>query len=120
MSSKVETGKKESGYRKVMNWAKKRYSLISDLDVWLVFTLFAITGSTSVKIARPFLALIGVTDAMNPWLFWSIRILVVFIVYQLLFVTYGYLLGLIRKPVWGFAWWFEQKMLSRFGIKFKS
>lgn len=106
-----------SGYRKTMNWIKNRYQLSSDIDVLLVFILFAVTGSSSVKVARPLLASFGVDDSMNPWIFWPIRIFSVFIAYQLMFVIYGFLIGLISKPIWNFAWSFEKKMLSRFGIK---
>jgi len=49
-----------------------------------------------------------------------VLVLVLFtILYQMLFVIYGYIIGLFKNKVWEFAWWFEKKMLSRFGIKFK-
>ena len=105
-----------------MTWIdklKKRYNLDSNLDLALVFILFAVTGSSSVKVGRIVLNVLNVSEDMNPWIFWPIRILVVFVIYQLLFVVFGFIIGLLSKPVWGFAWWFEKKMLSRFGIKFK-
>ncbi len=91
---------------------KERWQLKNNWSVVVVIILFAITGSTAVRVAKPLLELIGVTDEMNPWLYWPIRILVVFPIYQLLFLGFGFLLG-----QWKFAWMFEKKMLSRFGIK---
>lgn len=106
-------------FRKAINWIKERYQLVSDLDVLLVFILFAVTGSSAVKLARPLLAVFGVTSQTSNWIFIPVRIFAVFIAYQFLFVAYGFVIGLIRKPVWNFAWGFEKKMLSRFGIKFQ-
>ncbi len=91
---------------------KERWKLKNNWSVLVVIILFAITGSTSVRIAEPLLDFIGVTDSMNPWLYWPIRILIVFPIYQVLFLCFGFLLG-----QWQFAWMFEKKMLSRFGIK---
>lgn len=108
-----------SGFRKAMNWIKKRYQLVSDLDVLLVFILFAVTGSSAVKLARPLLAVLGVNSETSNWIFIPVRVFAVFVAYQFLFVAYGFVIGLIRKPVWYFAWDFEKKMLSRFGIKFQ-
>lgn len=91
---------------------KERWCLKNNWSVLVVLVLFTITGSTAVRIAKPLLEFIGVTDALNPWLYWPIRILVIFPIYQVLFLTFGFLLG-----QWKFAWTFEKKMLSRFGIK---
>jgi hypothetical protein len=108
-----------SGYKKVMLWIKTRYQLSSDFDVLLVLILFSITGSSAVKVSQPLLIHFGITHDLSWYVFWPIRILIVFVMYQMLFVFFGFLIGLISKPIWNFAWSFEQKMLSRFGIKFK-
>jgi len=115
---------KMTGYKKVINWAKNRYSLEKDVDVWLVFILFAITGSSSVRIGDPLLNYFGFvggheTFTAEWWKFVGVRVPFIFVFYQFLFVGYGFLIGLLRKPVWTFTWWFERKMLSRFGLKFK-
>lgn len=110
-----------------MTWIdklKKRYNLESNLDLILVFILFAITGTSAVRIGDPLLELLGIHGGYEWftkewWSFIALRIPVIFILYQFLFVLYGYIIGLFRKPVWDFSWWFEKKMLSRFGIKFK-
>lgn len=120
MTNSSQENQQLSGYKKAMHWAKTRYQLNSDFDVLLVLILFSVTGSSAVKISRPLLTHFGITQDLSWYVFWPIRIMIVFVMYQMLFVFFGFLIGLISKSVWNFAWSFEQKMLSRFGIKFKS
>lgn len=91
---------------------KERWGLKNNWSVLVVILVFAITGSTAVRIAKPLLEFIGVTDTMNPWVYWPIRILVIFPIYQVLLMFFGYISG-----QWTFFWGFQKKMLSRFGIK---
>ena len=78
---------------------------------WVIMLVFTLTGSASVwagKLLRP---LLGISpETMNPFLFWPIRILLIFPVYQVLLIIVGTLLGQFK-----FFWAFEKKMLSRFG-----
>ena len=48
----------------------------------------------------------------NSFLFWTLRILIIFPVYQLLLIIFGWLFGQFH-----FFWAFEKKMLSRMGFK---
>lgn len=78
-----------------------------------VFIVFAITGSSSVFIGKPFIAFIGITkDNFNTVLYWILYILVGLIFYQILLVSYGWLFGQFK-----FFWEFEKKMLKRFGLE---
>lgn len=78
-----------------------------------VFIVFAITGSSSVFIGKPFIAFIGITkDNFNTVFYWILYILVGLIFYQILLVTYGWLFGQFQ-----FFWEFEKKMLKRFGLE---
>ena len=95
------------------NWVEKlktRWQLKSNLQLFIVIVLFSITGSASVKVARPILEFIGINDATPYYIYWPLRILVVFPAYQMLFMIFGTLLG-----QWEFAWRFEKKMLSGLG-----
>jgi len=59
------------------------------------------------------LEFIGISKETNDWfVFWPIRILLMFIIYQFLLVTYGWLFGQFN-----FFWNMEKKMLSRLGFK---
>ena len=92
---------------------KDKYDIKRDIDLFLILVGFSITGSLSVKLATPLLALLGISlETMTPWAFWPIRVLIVFPIYQLLLVAVGALLGQFK-----FFWAFEKKTLSRMGIK---
>lgn len=93
---------------------KSRWELTSNWQVAVVFFVFAITGSTSVKVATPILEFLGITNDMNPFLYWPIRIIAIFPAYQVLLIIFGTLCGQFR-----FFWNFEKKMFSRFGGKSK-
>lgn len=64
-------------------------------------------------LTNPITDLIGISkETTNPWVYWPIRILVVFVVYQITLVFVGALFG--QKK---FFWNMEKKMLSRMGFK---
>lgn len=78
-----------------------------------VFIVFAITGSSSVFVGRPFIALLGITkDNFPTAVYWILYILIGLLFYQFLLVFYGWLFGQFR-----FFWEFEKKMLKRLGFK---
>ena len=78
-----------------------------------VFIVFAITGSSSVLVGRPFIKLIGITkDNLNPFIYWILFTFIAMVFYQILLVCFGWLFGQFQ-----FFWNFEKKMLRRFGLK---
>ena len=75
--------------------------------------VFSVTGLISVGIAKPLLDFIGLDkSAVSPWIFWPIRIAIIFPIYQILIVIIGALFGQFT-----FFWNFEKKMLARLGFK---
>ena len=102
-----------------MEKLKQRWGISSNFDILMILLVFALTGSTSVKIARPVLEFLGFTRSLfgEEWyfsvLYWTIRILVVFPIYQCLLIVFGWLFGQFK-----FFWGFEKKMLSRMGLGF--
>ena len=77
-----------------------------------IFIVFAITGSSSVFVGRPFMKLIGITkENLNPVIYWVLFIIIGLIFYQILLVFFGWLFGQGK-----FFWDFEKKMLKRFGL----
>lgn len=104
----------------MMNRLLQRWGLANNFQGIIVFILFGVTGSTSVKIAAPILTYIGLTaDSMNPWAYWPLRILAIFPVYQLTFLLYGFIFSLIfGKWAFAFTWRFEKKMLTGIGRLF--
>ncbi|HXA00878.1 MAG TPA: DUF6787 family protein [Cytophagaceae bacterium] len=88
---------------------KQRWGIASYWQMAVIFIVFGITGSSSVKIAGPVLELLGIDNSMSGWIFWPLRTLLIFPVYQVLLVFFGWLFG-----QFDFFWAFEKKMLSRF------
>ncbi|MGY0392396.1 DUF6787 family protein [Bizionia sp. KMM 8389] len=82
-------------------------------EIIRIFIVFAITGSSSLLIGRPLIALLGITkENLNPIIYWILFIIVGLIFYQILLVSYGWLFGQFK-----FFWEFEKKMLRRVGFK---
>ena len=102
-----------------MQKLKERWDVTSNFQLIIIFIVFAITGSSSVYVAKPFLNLIGLHQAnfSDSWwgstLYWILRILLIFPFYQVLLVIYGWLFAQFK-----FFWAFEKKMLKRIGLGF--
>jgi hypothetical protein len=96
-----------------MDKLKERWGIESNFQVVIIFIVFAINGSLSMYLTNPITDLIGISkETTNPWVYWPVRILVVFVVYQITLVFVGALFG--QKK---FFWNMEKKMLSRMGFK---
>lgn len=91
----------------------KRWGLTSNWQVVVIFIVFAITGSTAAKMAGPITETLGITTELGKGIYWTIRILIIFPVYQVLLVFFGWLFGEFT-----FFWNFEKKMLRRMGLGF--
>lgn len=77
-----------------------------------IFTVFALTGSSSVFIGKPIIKAIGITkENLNIFVYWVLYIIIGLIFYQILLVSFGWLFGQYK-----FFWEFEKKMLRRFGL----
>ena len=96
-----------------MNKLKEKWGITSNFQIIIILVVFSITGSVAVWIAKPVLNLVGLNkQAFSPWLFWPIRIFIIFPIYQILIVIIGTLFGQFK-----FFWGFEKKMLTRLGFK---
>jgi len=102
-----------------MEKLKERWGINSNFQVIVICIVFAITGSSSVYVAKPFLAWLGLSREAFPdvfwggFVYWMLRILLIFPFYQVLLVIFGWLFGQFK-----FFWNFEKKMLSRMGLGF--
>lgn len=93
---------------------KERWGITSNWQIAIIFIVFAITGSTASYIGKPILSFLNITtETLNPFFYWVIRILLLFVVYQFLLVFFGWIFGQHK-----FFWNFEKKMLRRLGFKF--
>jgi len=96
-----------------MNKLKMRWGVTSNWQLVIIFIVFAITGSTAAKFAAPLTEMIGVTREMGGWIYWPVRILIIFPIYQVLLVFFGWLFG-----EFSFFWQFVKRMFAIFGLKF--
>lgn len=103
-----------------MEKLKQRWGIESNFQIIIIFIVFAITGSSSVYVAKPFLNFIGLNRFAFPEGFWwgglaygLLRLLIIFPIYQVLLVFFGWLFGQFK-----FFWGFEKKMLKRLGLGF--
>ena len=97
---------------------KVKWNIQTNRQLWIVFIVFGITGSSAVKIGRPFLEYTGLhpeafTDfPLGMLLYWFLRILVIFPIYQILLLFFGALFF-----QFSFFWQFEKKIFRRMGLK---
>ena len=96
-----------------MNKLKKRWNITSNWQLTVIFIVFAITGSTSAKFAAPLTEAIGITEENGWYIYWPVRILIIFPAYQVLLVFFGWLFGEFH-----FFWNFEKKMLRSMKLGF--
>jgi hypothetical protein len=96
-----------------MGGLKQRWGLTSNFQLTLIIIVFAITGSASAWLSKPFCLWLGITkDDLGYW-FTPIRLLLIFPIYQVLLVAIGFLFGQFK-----FFWAFEKKMLKSMGLGF--
>ena len=90
----------------------KRLLISSDSQFICVMLVFAITGSLSLYVSQyVFNAFNMDLVSMSPLVFWPVRILSVFVVYQVLLI-------IVAIPFGQFNYFLkvEKKMLKRFGL----
>jgi formyltetrahydrofolate-dependent phosphoribosylglycinamide formyltransferase len=84
---------------------------VSTRQFWVLFLVFALTGTTTAYFTRYLTAWLGM-DAQTFWLWKAfLRIGMLIFGYQFLLLGYGALFG-----QWAFFWKYERKMLQKLGI----
>jgi hypothetical protein len=96
-----------------MKKLKQHWGLTSNYQVILIIIVFSINGSFAAWIAKPLTNLIGLkSETTNIWLFWPIRIALIFLIYQFTLPLVGFLFGQYK-----FFSAFSKKTFSRMGFK---
>lgn len=97
---------------------KNKWEIKSNFQFAIIFIVFGITGSTSLKIAKTILEFLNIAPTLFDDVFlglfwyWILRILIIFPVYQILLIIFGFIFFQFK-----FFWEFEKKILKRMGIK---
>ena len=96
-----------------MKRLKEKWGIKSNFQFIIILIIFAVTGSLSVLVVKPILEIVGLDKSdVNAYIFWPIRIVIIFPIYQVMIVVIGALFGQFK-----FFWAFEKKMLVRLGFK---
>ncbi|MBB6681090.1 diacylglyceryl transferase [Aequorivita sp. 609] len=96
-----------------MKKLKERWNVESNTQLYIIFLVFAITGSSAAKLAAPVTEFFGISKEMGWYVYWPFRILIIFPIYQVLLVFFGWIFGQFN-----FFWTFEKKMLRNLGLGF--
>lgn len=100
------------------NRLKEKWNITSNFQLLLVFIVFGLTGSLSVKVAKPILEYLSIQPELfenvlgGQLLYWALRIIIIFPAYQVLLLLFGALFFQFK-----FFWEFEKKILKRLGFK---
>ncbi|MGV9002945.1 DUF6787 family protein [Flavobacterium sp.] len=93
---------------------KQRWNINSNTQMIIIIIVFAITGSSAALLSKPILAFFGVVKgSISNWIYYPLYIILIFPVYQVLLVSFGFLSGQFT-----FFWSFEKKMLRSVGLGF--
>ena len=96
-----------------MKGLKQRWGVTTNWQLAIIFVVFAITGSASAYLSKPFCVWLGIAqEDLGHWLT-PVRLLLIFPIYQVLLVAIGFLFGQFN-----FFWTFEKKMLKGMGLGF--
>ncbi len=94
-----------------MKGLKKRWNIESNWQVCVILIVFALTGSAAAKLAAPIIEFVGIHKNMGWYIYWPIRILIIFPIYQVILIAMGWIFGEFE-----FFWKFEKMMLCRMGL----
>jgi hypothetical protein len=92
---------------------KERWEIDSNWQLIIILLVFSITGSAAAKLAGPTMDFLGFSRDIGGFLYWTIRIILIFPLYQILLVFFGWLFGQHK-----FFWKFEKKMIRRLKLGF--
>ena len=92
---------------------KKFFKATSNWHLFIIFLVFGISGILSVIVSKPIIELFKINELIDNYiLYLTIRILIIFPVYQIVLLFVGTLFGQYR-----YFLEFEKKMLGRFKKK---
>ena len=91
----------------------KHMKIDSFFQFMLVMIVFAITGSLSLLVTLSLFEVLNLNiESFSPLVFWPLRIISIFFIYQVLLIIIAIPFGQFK-----YFWQFEKKILNRFGIK---
>ena len=100
---------------KILNYIENFYSRMeikSHKHFIIIMIIFAITGSLALFLTIQILSMMHLKELVSPIIFWPLRIIILFIIYQITLI-------LVAIPFGEFNYFlkFVSKFLKRLGIK---
>ena len=96
----------------MIKYLKDKWNLKSNFQLVIILIVFAITGSSSLYISKPLMEFLSIsTDSMNIILYWTLRFIIVTLVYQFVLLIVAFVFGQFN-----WFWNFEKKMLKKMGL----
>jgi hypothetical protein len=99
-----------------MSWIEKlqkRWNVQSGWQVGVILVVFACTGFTVMYTKRWIATMLGFDEQTATWLKWSLNLVVILPLYQVVLLGYGWLFGQFE-----FFWNFEKRMFKRLASLF--
>jgi len=90
---------------------KHKWGIKSNFQFWLIFGIFAISGTTSTFVKIPLFALLGIDELTELWVKIVVYLLAITPAYFMLLLFYGFIFGQFR-----FFWAFTKKFFGRFAF----
>ncbi len=103
--------------KKWLNKLKIRWNIKSNSQMFIIFIVFGLTGSFSLKLAKPILYFLGFNREifndifLGDFFYWFLRLTIIFPIYQLLLIFFGFLFF-----QFSFFWELEKKILTKIGF----
>ncbi len=100
-----------------LNKLKIRWNIKSNFQMFIIFIVFGLTGSFSLKLAKPILYFFGFNREifnnifLGDFIYWFLRLTIIFPIYQLLLIFFGFLFF-----QFSFFWELEKKILTKIGL----
>ena len=92
---------------------KQRWNVKNGWDVAVILIVFACTGFSILYVKRGLFYLIGLDSESPSWLRWTINIVIILPLYQVILLAWGWIWG-----KFSFFWEFEKRMFGRIGQLF--
>ena len=91
---------------------KNKWGITSNFQFWLIFIIFAITGSSTLFVKRPVFDLLGIDSSTSLWIVIPVYLITITPAYFIILLFYGTIFGQFK-----FFWEFEKKMFRTFSGK---
>ena len=103
----------------MLNQLKDKWNIKSKFQIIVIFIVFALTGTASLKFAEPVLDFLSINIntfkgfLLGKLFYYLLRIIIIFPIYQILLILIGTLFFQFK-----FFWQLEKKLLCKIGFKF--